>query len=277
MSNNSVKIFLFGLILGVGGTGSALAGTIVSGFNSGNLPANDDGSTSLLSTGFNMNFFGSTYTGVYANNNGNVTFTGAQSTYTPYGLTGPLGQAIIAPFFADVDTRGSGSGIMSYGTGTYNGMAAFGVNWPGVGYYNSHTDKLDTFQLLLVNRSDTGAGNFDIYFNYGSMQWESGDVSGGSGGLGGECAVAGYSNGTGNSGTYYQLPGSAVCGALIDGGSNALMTATNDGVPGQFQFQVRNGEVAPPPPVPGVPEPATLALLGMGIIGLGIMRRRKIS
>ena len=94
-----------------------------------------------------------------------------------------------------------------------------------VDYFSSspnHT-KRDSFRLLLVNRSDTGLGNFDILFNYGQVQWKTGK---GSGGLGGSCSVAGYSNGTGNAGTNYQLPGSGVCGSSLDGGPNALITAT---------------------------------------------------
>ena len=59
------------------------------------------------------------------------------------------------------------------------GHAAFGVTWPGVGCFAKQDDKLDTFQMILTARSDTGDNNFDIYFNYSSMQWEAGLASGG--------------------------------------------------------------------------------------------------
>lgn len=147
-----------------------LAGAIQPGFNDNSLAANDDGSTGIESFGFAdpINFFGVSYSGAYLNNNGNLTFTSSQNAYTPYSLTGPLGQAIIAPFFADVDTRGAGSDLMRYGSGVFDGRPAFGVTWDGVGvgYYDQQVSKLNKFQVLLVNRSDVNVGDFDIMFNY---------------------------------------------------------------------------------------------------------------
>ena len=147
---------------------------------------------------FPIDFFGRRYEQLWVNNNGNVTFDGPLSTYTPFGLTG-TSAVIIAPFFADVDTRASGSQLVQYGWGetTYEGHRAFCVNWVDVGYYNVHADKLNSFQLLLVDREDSAAGDFDIVFNYGSIKWETGDASGGIGGLGGSSARVGYSNGDG--------------------------------------------------------------------------------
>jgi lysophospholipase L1-like esterase len=207
------------------------------------LPRNDDNSTSQVTLPFEVNFYGETFTSLWVNNNGNVTFDGPLSTFTPFGLTG-TSASIIAPFFGDVDTRPVGSGTVAYGWGDtiYQGHRAFCVNWLNVGYYNNHSDKLNSFQLLLVQREDAGAGDFDIVFNYDSVQWEAGDASGGSGGLGGSPARAGFSNGTGVPGTYYEVPGSGRSGAFLDSSSAGLArTSTDSSQVGRHTWRVRSG------------------------------------
>jgi hypothetical protein len=253
------------------------------GSSANTLTANDDGSTPAVGLGFSVNFFGSLSSTVFVNNNGNVTFTNPLSQFTPNGLATGVGQPIIAPYFADVDTRGTGSGLVTYGTGTitdaslgWNNSPVFAVEWPSVGYFSSETNKLNTFELLLVGRADTGAGNFDIEFNYNSILWETGDVSGGTNGLGGTSAAVGYSNGlSGSSNVFFQLAGSLAPGSLINGGVDALISHSLDSnVLGRYDFQVRGGAVVVPPT--GAPEPASPILLISGcLFGVAVLLRRK--
>lgn len=112
-----------------------------------------------------------------------------------------------------------------------------------MGYYSQRTDRLNTFQLVMIERSDRRAGDFDIEFNYRTVRWETGDASGGTGGVGGTSARAGYTNGTGQAGTYAELAGSGVNGAFLDGARTALASNSNVAVPGRYLFEVRNGQV----------------------------------
>ncbi len=147
--------------------------------------------TNLLATiGFPINFFGTGYTNLWVNNNGNVTFETNLDSYTPQPLTN-ISKDVIAPFWADVDTRGANSGVVTYGTNLVDGRPAFGVSSLNVGYYNSKDDKTNSFQMILIDRSDRTNGDFDLEFNYAQIQWEAGDASGGSDGLGGYSARAG--------------------------------------------------------------------------------------
>jgi hypothetical protein len=206
------------------------------------LPRNDDSSTSSVPIGFPVNFFGQTYSNAFVNNNGNITFDSPMVTYTPFPLT-TTNVRMIAPFFADVDTRPTGTHPVTYsfGNGNVGGRNAFCVDWVNVGYYNLHSDKLNSFQLILIDRSDVGAGNFDIEMNYDQILWETGDASGGSNGFGGSSARAGYSNGSTVS---FEFPGSATSGGLLDSNSatGLINHSRNSFVPGRYVFPVRNGQ-----------------------------------
>ena len=212
------------------------------------IARNDDEYSPGVDMPFGVDFYGQHYNQLWVNNNGNVTFDGPLSTYTPFGLKA-TSAAIIAPFFADVDTRASGSQTVKYGWGetTFEGRRAFCANWIDVGYYNSHADKLNSFQLLLVDRSDVDAGDFDIVFNYGSIAWETGDASGGSGGLGGDSARVGFSNGDGTDVNSYELSGSGIDGSLLDGNFERGLIHNSVGttMDGRYLYRIRNGQPAP--------------------------------
>src|SRR5262249_53990283 len=78
--------------------------------------------------GFTVNFFGHQDSTVFVNNNGNLTFGKPLESFEPKPLVSSAGGLlIIAPFWADVDTRGSGSGVVTYGNATVDGHNAFGV------------------------------------------------------------------------------------------------------------------------------------------------------
>src|SRR3989304_5001005 len=73
--------------------GSAIKG--LAACTNDSLPRNDDGSSAAIPIGFPIDFFGQTYTTVFVNNNGNVTFDDPLGTYTPFNLLSTP-QAIIA-------------------------------------------------------------------------------------------------------------------------------------------------------------------------------------
>ncbi len=244
---------------GIAGSGTGAMGMSTSlvnglggsaGFGENALGRTDDGYTGFIDLrqvfpdGLNM--FGHVYTGLYLNNNGSVTFAQPTGTYTPSAISGGTGNPIIAPFWADVDTRGAPGNVTPGGTSTGANMLWYDLNsathtftatWDDVGYYSYHVDKPNAFQLQLIGVPDAQGnetGDFDIVFRYEAIQWVTGDASGGSGGLGGLVARAGYSSGDGVD--YFDLPQSGDQAQML-----ALPGASNIGAPGTYLFSVRNG------------------------------------
>lgn len=199
------------------------------------LHRNDDGSstainiTSIFEDGIEIG--NQTFTTLYVNNNGNITFGGGLSTYTPGVIGGTTGLNIIAPFWADVDTRVD---VPAVTDGVFwdfkESRDSIVVTWNQTGYFSGHIDRLDTFQLELMDR---GAGNVEIIFRYKSINWTTGDASGGSGGLGGTIARGGFSLG----GLYFELPASGNQTNML----NLEANAGNLGVTGVWQFLLQDG------------------------------------
>jgi hypothetical protein len=231
------------------------------GCSTNSLPANDDGSTEEVALGFTANFEGESYTKLYVNNNGNVTFGKSLSQFTPQSI-GSLGVPIIAPFWADVDTR-VGSALTTYGTTSFEGHPAFCVDWDGVGYFSEHIDKLNKFELILVSRPDRAPGDFDIIFNYDQIQWETGDASGGSSGVGGTAPRVGFGLSGGGSA---EISGSGTNGAFLDGGPAALVS-TNENSPtlGEHLFPVVGGQPQGEPGLHGLVTSHNAALVSAAV------------
>jgi MYXO-CTERM domain-containing protein len=204
------------------------------------VAASDDGSSAEidLSTAFpvGLNFFGTSYSSAWVNVNGNMTFGGPVSTYTPQSF--PVSsQPMIAPWWSDVDTRNQTGGPENdiyYHVDDIGGR--FIVTWYEVGYYSSHVDKVNVFQLVLTDRSDVIIGDYDVEFRYNRCEWTTGDASGGTAGLGGTEAQAGFDAGDGTN--YEALPGSQTPQVLL------LCTTSNVSETGVWRYQIRNGGVA---------------------------------
>jgi len=255
-------------------TGNAYAGIIKNdlggstGFGENTLAANDDESVFIdFNSAFDegLNFFGTTYTGLHLNNNGNVTFAQALGTFTPFALTGQTNNPIIAAFFADVDTRGGATTATDGGNSTGSnlvywdldptGFGTFTATWDDVGYFGSAIDKLNAFQMQIIG---VGNGDFDISITYEDINWTTGNASGGTDGLGGTVARGGWNSGNGTDFEEFGWSGDQAA---------ALNLENTDG----HYTQVRNGVITDP--VVEASAPSALGLLGLGLLAVGVRRR----
>jgi hypothetical protein len=242
-----VVVFAFALMCAAPAASFAAAVRTPANYNTNPIPRGDDTYSSVVALPLSMNWNGTTYTNIYINMNGNCTFTNFSALYDPATPMATTNREMLAPFWADVDTRGGSSAQMTYSNITsgnipqVNGRNAFIVNWIGVGRYNM-SGPLNSFQLVLIDRADTGAGNFDIEFNYDSITWDRGATSST------YYARAGWSR-TGNIG--YELTGGNTNGAYLDTGANALIDGSlnSGGVAGRYVWNVRNGVPPNSPPI----------------------------
>ncbi|MBI1838138.1 MAG: T9SS type A sorting domain-containing protein [Flavobacteriia bacterium] len=175
---------------------------------------NDDGSTDLINLPFVFDFYGVQYQSVYINNNGNVSFAGPYMTYTALPFP-DASYNMIAPFWGDVDTRDSLSGLVYYKITP----SALIIKWENVGYFNVHSDLSNTFQLIITNGNDSLVPNGNnVSFCYGDMNWTTGDASNGVGGFGGSPATVGVNQGDGVN--YFQVGTFDALGTAFDGPYN---------------------------------------------------------
>ena len=190
------------------------------------------------SIGFAVNFFGQQQDTVFINNNGNVTFDAPLFVYTPFNLT-VTDRVIVAPFFADVDTRGAGSNVVTYGTDFINGHKAFAVNWDGVGYFDRGDVPLNSFQVVFIEREDVAPGDFDMEFNYETIGWDAGDLNVG---IDGQAARVGFAHAPV---TAFELAGSGTAATFVDSNltTGLIHGSLGSGTLGRYFFRIRNGIV----------------------------------
>ena len=253
--------FAFAVLIAPAGVALAvpLLPPLTPGPGDGILPGNDDSSSAAipLAAAFpgGLSFFGGPYTSMFVNTNGNITFRGPLSTFTPNPF--PVAtQPMIAPYWADVDTRGGGAPANN-SIFWHLAPGRMQITWHNVGYYNIRDDLKMDFQLVVTNALDCGSGDFDAEFRYNRCEWETGGASGGTGGFGGTQAQAGFD--AGNSRDFVEIPGSRAPGIAA-----LLCTTSNVGEPGIWRFSVRGGGVV----CPGTGTPC--AADGVGACGIGV-------
>lgn len=232
-----------------------------------------------------LNFLGTTYSALYLNSNGNLTFDRPTDIHTPLPFP-RVGLIMVAPWWGDVAVDISPDPMRGVFWDIRSGE--FTATWYNVPYWSrtpALVDKHDSFQVIISDRSDVGLpGDFDLELRYEQCEWTTGDLSGGMDGLGGDGAQVGWNVGDGIDG--FVLPGSGTMDVL------QLCDTSNVGDPGVWVYQFRNGCVVelglegclPEAIVYGtgvacnvatVPSASPLpwAALGVTLLGLGLRRR----
>lgn len=203
----------------------------------------------LFGAGHSINFFGTSYTGLYISSNGYLTFDAPHTTFATEAIdtqtTGPM----IAGLFTDLDTTGDTDSNVYVNTSTVGEII---VTYEMVFHSGDDTSGDDalrsTFQLLV--RSDQKGippGQGQLGFFYGEIN-DTNDVS------------AGFGDGLDTVDPREVSFASAVPGT----------TLSNN--PPRYYTLEGGGTVEPPS---GVPEPASLMLMGAGIAGYLATRRRR--
>ncbi|XP_065944898.1 sushi, nidogen and EGF-like domain-containing protein 1 isoform X2 [Magallana gigas] len=207
------------------------------------LPSNDDISTPSIDVSVPFPFFGSSYSSIYVNNNGYVTFDPTLTDYTAQAFPINGSHKMIAPFWTDIDTDRGGSvwyrtttdsSILQKGTSTvrtvfpslYNFSATWMMvaTWDEVAAYGCSDNgtikcqQRNTFQLVLI----TNGVQSSAVFMYNVINWT-------------YKTQVGFNAGDGIH--YYSVPGS-----MTDSMLN-LPQASNIGVPGQFVLMVDGKEI----------------------------------
>ncbi|UJR82114.1 nidogen-like domain-containing protein [Sandaracinus amylolyticus] len=212
----------------------------------------DDGSRQVdlapvFTTARPVTIAGNSYTSMFVNVNGNVTFGGALSTFTPTAVPG-LTRLTLAPFFADVDLRNRSATDTNPGDVRYCVDPAANrvtVTWSNTVHYDATSAatsyaRVNTFQLVLSPAEVCGEAGIVVEFRYAALSWHAGTASGAA--ADGRCTETTVMNGTcrpavagidyGDTRTAAQLPGSLTLSV-----TDTLLTQSNVGTPGVWRIR----------------------------------------
>jgi hypothetical protein len=207
----------------------------------------DDCATSapiLFGGGQAINFFGGVYTGLYIGSNGYLTFDAPHTRFDTEPIDTQTVGPMIAGLFTDLDTSGDSESNVYVNNSTIGEII---VTYEMVFHSGDNTMR-STFQLLV--RSDQKSippGEGQLGFFYGDIN-DSNIVS------------AGFGDGL-----------ETVDPREVSFASNVPGTTLSNNAP-RFYTLEGGGTVEPPPA--GVPEPASLMLIGVGIAALTAGRYR---
>lgn len=146
-----------------------------------------------------INYFGTSYTSLYINTNGLITFQGPVTAYTPTSLSS-LPYPAIAAFWSDVNiTNGTANGSNNIYWDLDPTTGRVTITWLDVRAYSGPGSARNTFQVVLQHTHD---GNFEIDLIYQKIQWTNGYTG---------TAQVGLTDGGAND---YIVPGSGNAAAL---------------------------------------------------------------
>lgn len=230
---------------------SGLGGPL--GYGSTALPRDDDGSHfRALGAAFpgGLRLGGQVWSGLWVNTNGTLAFGGPLAGYDAASIAAAPGP-VIAVFAADVDTRLRGEGVESGQIWLHEAPGVLTITWAGVGFFRRNTDLVNSFQVQI---RAAGGSDADVSLRYGSIDWVSGDLDGGSGGLGGAPALAGIKAG-GAGAAFQPIAPSGDQAAWLALGPGAGWDIALRGGAATILAPGEGGGGGPPDPEPPDPEP----------------------
>ena len=230
------------MVTGTGVAQTGLGGA--TGYGEIALPRSDDAAVRQdwsAVFGAGLTYFGHTFqaTDIFVNTNGSLSFGAAVLGYPTAATPANPTPDMIAPFWADVDTRLRGEGVESGQIYVDIDPVAdvVSITWDDVGVYRRNTDQVNRFQIQLYDR---GGGDFDIVFRYEAINWTIGSSTP-------DVGAQALLSSPRLAAPLWLLPGAGQADL-----SGLDTTPGNTGTTGLWLYQMRSGTIAGANPARGV-------------------------